>query len=194
MAPAGSPRVGDRAAIAPDAQTEALSAQVAALMAADDAAAARAVAERAVSISREPGVSSGARRRALAQLGTLEHRGGALDDAERHLRGAVDELDAEPAATGMERADTLNEFGAVLIERGDYPEAERTLRQAQPHAEGPVGVRIANNLGALAALRRETVAAEAMYRSALALAGSSPELDADRRAILKNLETLKAPR
>ena len=192
--PAGSLQVGDRAEVAPGVQVAALSDHVAALMAAGDATAARAPAERAVSMARTPGVPSDARRQALGNLGTLEHRAGALDDAERHLRGAVDDFDVEPTATAMQRAETLNELGAVLIERGDYPQAEQTLRQAQPLAEGAAGVHVANNLAALAALRRDTLAAESMYKSALALAGSSPELEADRRAILKNLESLKAPR
>jgi Flp pilus assembly protein TadD len=94
----------------------------------------------------------------------------------------------------VQRAEILNELGAVLIERGNDAEAESTLRRAQPGASGATGVYVANNLAALAALRRDARAAESMYRSALALAGSSPELEADRRAILKNLDSLKAPR
>jgi Tfp pilus assembly protein PilF len=194
VASAGSPRVGDRAEVAPSVQVAALLEQVAALMVAGDTTAARALANRAVSISRTPGVPSDARRHALGQLGTLEHRAGVLEEAERHLRGAVDVFDAEPAASRPERAEILNELGAVLIERGDYPEAERTLLRAQPHATGAAGVHVANNLAALAALRRDTPAAESMYRSALALAGNSPDLESDRRAILKNLESLKTTR
>jgi Flp pilus assembly protein TadD len=194
MAPGGSPRTGDRVEVAPGVRVAALSDQVGALIAAGDITAARALAERAVSVSQTPGVSADARRRALAQLGTLEHRAGVLDVAERHLRGAVDGLDTEPAATGMQRAEILNELGAVLIERGNHSEAESTLRRAQSSASGATGVYVANNLAALAALHRDTLAAESMYRSALALAGSSPELEADRRAILKNLDRLKAQR
>jgi len=89
MASAGSPRVGDRAEVEPRVQMAALLEQVAALMAAGDTVAARALAERAVSISKTPGIPLSARRQALARLGTLDHRAGALDDAERHLRGAV---------------------------------------------------------------------------------------------------------
>ncbi len=193
-APGGSPRTGDRVEVAPGVRVTALSDQVGALIAAGDIIAARALAERAVSVSQTPGVSADARRQALAQLGTLEHRAGVLDVAERHLRGAVDGLDAGPAATGMQRAEILNELGAVLIERGNHSEAESTLRRAQSSASGATGVYVANNLAALAALRRDARAAESMYQSALALAGSSPELEADRRAILKNLDSLKAPR
>ena len=194
VASAGSLRVGDKAEVAPSVQVGALLEQVAALMVAGDTTAARALANRAVSISRTSGVPSDARRQALGQLGTLEHRAGVLEEAERHLRGAVDAFDAEPTATRPEQAEILNELGAVLIERADYPEAERTLQRAQPRATGAVGVHVANNLAALAALRRDTRAAESMYRSALALAGNSPDLESDRRAILKNLESLKATR
>jgi hypothetical protein len=91
-------------------------------------------------------------------------------------------------------AETLNELATVLIERQDYAGAERTLRLAQPRATGVAGVRVANNLAALAALRGDAVTAESMYRSALALAGNSPDLESDRRAIQKNLEGLKPAR
>jgi hypothetical protein len=45
----------------------------------------------------------------------------------------------------------------------------------------------------VAALRGDLVTAESMYRRALALAGGSPDLESDRRAIEKNLAGLKAP-
>src|SRR3978361_324601 len=96
---------------------------------------------------------------------------GALDRSADHLRSAIDELDAAPAATAMERVRILNELGAVLIERGDYAEAERVLRRARRQASGGAGARVANKFGALAALRGDRTAAEAMYASALALAG-----------------------
>jgi len=139
-------------------------------------------------------VPPGDRRRALDQLGTLEHRTGSLEEAARDLRLAVDDLDAAPAATRLERAEILNELGAVLIERGDYLEAERMLRRAQPYATGVAAAHLSNNLAALAALRGDRAAAESMYRSALALAGDAPELESDRRTIEKNLELLRAPR
>ena len=193
-ASAGSLQVGDRAEVAPAVQVAALLEQVAARMAAGDAKAARGLAERAVSRSGLPGVPPDRRRRALGQLGTLEHRAGALDDAERHLRAAMDDFDAAPAATGVERAEIMNELSAVLIERGDDSEAERILRAAQPYAAGAAGVHVTNNLAALAALRGDRIAAEALYRSALALAGTSPDFESDRRAIEKNLEELRASR
>ena len=40
----------------------------------------------------------------------------------------------------------------------------------------------------------DSVAAESLYRSALALTGNSPGLESDRLAIRENLEKLKAPR
>jgi Flp pilus assembly protein TadD len=107
---------------------------------------------------------------------------------------AVDDFDAAPAATPVQRATILNELGAVLIARGDYVEAERILRVARPLAIGAPAAHVTNNLAALAALRGDRAAADAMYRSALALAGGSPDLESDRRAIEKNLEDLKAQR
>ena len=187
-------QAGDRVEVAPAVHLAALLERAAARMAAGDTKSARALAEGAVSTSQAPGVLADGRRRALERLGTLEHRDGALDAAARHLQAAVDDLDAAPPASGGERAEVLNELGALLIERGDYPEAERMLRRAQSDAAGAVGARVANNLAALAALRGDSVAAESLYRSALSLAGDSPGLESDRRAIGENLEKLKAPR
>jgi Tfp pilus assembly protein PilF len=190
----GLAQAGDRAEVAPRVQVAALLEQAAAVMMSGDTAAARAITERAVSAAQVSDVPENTRRQAIGQLGILEHRAGARDDAERHLRAAVDAFDVGVAATGLERSGILNELGAVSIERGDYPEAERHLRRAQQYATGTASVHVVNNLAAVAALRRDPVTAESMYRSALTLAGKSPDSESDRRAILKNLEDLKAPR
>jgi Flp pilus assembly protein TadD len=190
--PAGSPQAGDRAELAPATQVAAVVDQVGARIAAGDTTAARTLAERAVSMSQSSAVPADLRRRALAQLGTLEHRAGVLDAAERHLRSAVDSLASVPAATGEEGAEVQNELGAVLIERGNRDEAESVLRRAQAGATGAAGVHVTNNLAALAALRGDLATAATMYRAALAMAGSSRELASDRRAIERNLVGLTA--
>ena len=111
-------QVGDRVEITPIIDLEALLEQVEARISTGDRQSALGVAERAVANSAAPGVPANSRRKALNRLGTLEHRTGALDDAARHLRLAVDDFDAAPAATAVERARTLNELGAVLVELG----------------------------------------------------------------------------
>ena len=186
----GAVQAGDRVELSPAIRTDALLEQVDARINTGDRQSALGYAERAVAISAAPGVPSNSRRKALDRLGTLQHRAGALDDAARHLRLAVDDFDAAPAAAAVERVRILNELGAVLIERGQYAEAERMLRLAGPHATGADGARVSNNLGALAALRGDRAAAGSMYRSALVLAGDSPDLESDRRAIQKNLAAL----
>ena len=191
-APSGALQVGDRVEIAPANHLSALLEQLEARIIAGNSTEALAVAERAVASSASPGVPPSLRRRAVDRLGTLEHRAGAFDDAARHLRLAVDDFDAAPALAPVERARILNELGAVLVDRGDFAEAERILRVAQPLATGAPAAHVANNLAALAALRGDRAAAAVLYRSALALAGSSPDLDSDRLAIEKNLEELKA--
>ena len=194
QAMSGAVQAGDRVELTPAIRMDALLEQVEARISTGDRQSALGYAERAVANSAAPGVPSNSRRKALDRLGTLEHRTGALDDAARHLRLAVDDFDAAPAATVVERARTLNELGAVLVELGQYAEAERILRLAEPHATGADGARVSNNLGALAALRGDRAAAGSMYRSALVLAGDSPDLESDRRAIQKNLEALKPAR
>jgi Tfp pilus assembly protein PilF len=192
--PTGALQAGDRVAVALAVHLAALLEQASARMASGDTKAARSLAERAVSTAQASGVRADSRRRALEQLGTFEHRDGALDAAAQHLQSAVNQLDVSPAATAEEQAEVLNELGAVLIERGNHAEAEKILRRAEPRATGAIGAQIANNLGVLAALRGDSVSAESLYRSALALAGNSPEVESDRRAIRENLEKLKAPR
>jgi tetratricopeptide (TPR) repeat protein len=192
--PPGTLQAGDRVEVAPARHLAALLDQASARMTSGDTKAARALAERAVSTSQASAVPADSRRRALERLGTFEHRDGALDAAAQHLQAAVDALDGPPAATAEERAEVLNELGAVLIERGNHAEAEKILRRAEPQATGAIGAHIANNLAALAALRGDSVAAESLYRSALTLAGNAPDFESDRRAIRENLEKLKAPR
>jgi tetratricopeptide (TPR) repeat protein len=192
--PPGALKPGDRVAVAPAVHLAALLEQASARMASGDTKAARSLAERAVSAAEASGVGADSRRRALELLGTFEHRDGALEAAAQHLQSAVEELDVSPAATPKDRAEVLNELAVVLIERGIHTEAEKILRRAEPQATGASGAHIANNLGALAALRDDSVAAESLYRSALALAENSPALESDRRAITENLEKLKTPR
>ena len=134
------------------------------------------------------------RRRSLDQLGILERHGGDLSEAGRLLAAASDDFDAAPAASPAERADVLNELGAIRIEQRDYAAAERALRAAQSYASGVVKMRVTNNLGAVAALRGDTAAAGTLYRQALSLAGASTELAADRHAIEQNLDGLKTSR
>ena len=91
-------------------------------------------------------------------------------------------------------ADAMNELASVLISSRDYADAEALLRRAQMNATGLTAVRVANNLGAVAALQGDRAAAESMYRSALTLAGSTPESESARRSIEKNLHDLESVR
>jgi Tfp pilus assembly protein PilF len=191
--PSGSLRVGDRTAVAASARVDALLDRAAALMAAGDLEGARAEAVRAVSMLQPGDADVGRARRAYARLGTLEHRLGAFEAAERALRSAVDMLGSAPSASSDEASEVLNELGAVLIARGNHVEAGAILRRAQTDAPaGPRAVRILNNLGAVAVLEGDLVTAEKMYRTALALTGSSPAFEPERDAIAKNLQSMGA--
>lgn len=100
----------------------------------------------------------------------------------------------EPAASSAERAEVLNELGSVQIEQRNLAAAGQTLRAAESYATGASKVRVANNLGALAALRGDRAAADASYQLAYALATDAPELAAERAAIERNLNALRAGR
>ena len=115
-------------------------------------------------------------------------RPGALDLAARAV--SREDVAAVPTAS----AELLNELGVVQIERRDYAVAERTLQLAQSVAVGPTRMRVANNRGAVAALRGDRDAARAFYRSAASLAGDSPDLAGDRQAIEKNLAAVHTAR
>ncbi|HJZ78107.1 MAG TPA: tetratricopeptide repeat protein [Vicinamibacterales bacterium] len=185
--------VGDKVEVGHTDSVHALMQQAAARTAAGDVARARQLAELAIARAESNDVTPALRRRALYQLGVLEHAAGALDEAALHLRRATDAFDQQPVAASQERADVLNELGAILIERQDYAEAERVLRVA-PRSAGVAGLHIANNLAALAAMRGDRATAEALYRSALDLAGTASELEAERRVIRSNLDRLPSPR
>jgi hypothetical protein len=97
-------------------------------------------------------------------------------------------------ASDADSAEAMNELAAVLIRERDYQAAETLLRRAQTGAAAATAVRVTNNLAALAAMRGDVTTAESLYRSALALADSSPEYESARRAIESNLQDLRAPR
>jgi Tfp pilus assembly protein PilF len=187
----GAPQVGDRAEVSRADYVAALLDHAQARAAAGDLTPARRLAELAVARADSAETPADVRRRALAALGSIEHRAGALDEAARHLRRAVEELQAD--APAAERARVLDDLASVLIERRQYADAEPMLQAAQPHATGPVAVRVANNLGAIAAMRGDRAAAESRYRTALDLASASPELADDARAIRANLNALGVP-
>ncbi|HEY7188962.1 MAG TPA: hypothetical protein VH436_20535 [Vicinamibacterales bacterium] len=190
VATGSSPRIGDRADVAPDVHVAAVSEQVAARVASGDTQSARALAAEAAGIVESLGLVSGAGRLALYQAAVLDQASGSADQAVRYLRLAAAQFDAAPAATGDERARILSALGAALIAKDNDAEAERTLRLAQPIATGRVGVHVANNLAALAARRGDRAAAGSLYRSALAQAGNAPGLEAERRTIQTNLDAL----
>jgi len=184
---------GDRAEVGRSDSVNALMQQVAARTETGDVAGARHLAERASERAESQDVSPAVRRQALTKLGALEHAGGSIDEAVRHLRLAAEAFDQRPVAATEERADVLDELSATLIDRHDYAEAERVLRGA-PRSAGRAGVRITNNLAALAAMRGERATAESLYRSALDLAGTSAAFEAERRVIQSNLDRLGPPR
>jgi tetratricopeptide (TPR) repeat protein len=190
----GSARPGDRAEVSRSDHVNALLQHADARAATGDITPARRLAELAVTRAQASETTADVTRRALTALGMLEYRAGAVDEAARHLRTAVGELDRAPAAPAEERVQALNALAAILIDTRAYAEAETILEAARPHAAGQSAVRIANNLAALEAMRGDRTAAEALYRSALETAGDSPELEGDRRAIRRNLEALQAAR
>ncbi len=187
-------QAGDRVDVAPTAHVAAILEQATARRTAGDLAAARKLAQLAVSRSSAAEVAADVRRRSLDQLGMLQHQAGDLDEAGRLLAAAADLFDAAPAAVAAERADVLNELGAMRIEQRDYAAAERALQSALSYATGAAKVRVTNNLGAIAALRGDMAAADRLYREARSLAGDSADLAADRQAIEKNLDGLKTSR
>ena len=188
---AASLRPGDIVAIDPAGHVDALLSASSDRLAAGNPQSARTLAEDAVSAARAPRVSGERLSRALAQLAALEQRAGALDAAEQHLREAVQRLELTPTVND---SDILNQLAGVLIASRQYTAAETALLSARKRAEGVTAVRVANNLGAVAVLRSDLSAADQRYREALSLAGSAPELAAERQAIEKNLESLRAAR
>jgi tetratricopeptide (TPR) repeat protein len=187
-------RTGDRIDVPPAVHVAALLEEVAARRSVGDLAGARTVAAAAATRAQEASVSADVRRRALAELGTIEHALGARDESARHLRAAVDELDAAPPASPAERAEILNELGTVEIEQRDYAAADRSLQAAQTLADGATRIRVMNNLGAVASLRGNRDAAVALYRQAQSLAAGAADLAAERAAIGKNLDALARAR
>ena len=197
----GDVRPGDRVQIDPAVTASALLGQAHARRAAGDMTGARELAARAVSLAEAASLPPDIRRRSLTELGKLTHEQGNPDEPARLFQQALDTFDAGPPASPAERSELLkergellNELGAVQIERRDFAGAERTLQSAQAVAVGDTRMRVANNLGALAALRGDLAAANGLYRSAASLAGDSPDLAADRQAIEKNLAALRSAR
>jgi hypothetical protein len=152
MTGANTIQAGDRVEIDPERHATALLEQIHAYRSTGDAAAARAMAERAAARAQSSAVPP--------------------------------EL----------RAEILNELGALQVEDRNYAAARQSLETAQSLATGATKVRVANNLGALAALAGDRTAAENSYRLARALAEDSRTLAAERTAIDKNLETLARSR
>jgi tetratricopeptide (TPR) repeat protein len=208
----GDVRSGDRVEVDPAVTASAILGQATARRAAGDIIGARELAARAVSLADAASLPPDIRRRCLTELGKLTHEQGNLAEAARLFQQGLDTFDAAPPASPAEllaersellaersellaeRSELLNELGAVQIERRDFAGAERTLQSAQAVAVGRTRMRVANNLGALAALRGDRAAANGLYRSAASLAGDSPDLAADRQAIEKNLAALQAAR
>jgi len=183
-------RVGDRVTVSAAVHVKAALEQAAARQTAQDLGAAEALLELAVSTAELRDVSADLRRQARQQLAVFKHRSGELAEAARLLTSAANEFETPPAASSLERAETLNELGVVQIEQRAYPTAERTLRSAESHSSGAAKMRILNNLGAIAALGGDRTGAKSLYESAAVLAGDSPELASDREVIEKNLNTL----
>ena len=197
----GDVRSGDRVEIDPAVTASALLGQAHARRAAGDMTGARELAARAVSLGEGASLPPDIRRRSLTELGKLTHQQGNLAEAVRLFQQALDTFNAAPPPSPSEQNDhrkesgeLLNELGAVQIERRDFAGAQRTLQSAQAVAVGDTRMRVANNLGALAALRGDLAAANGLYRSAAALAGDSPDLAADRQAIEKNVAALRLAR
>jgi hypothetical protein len=118
----------------------------------------------------------------------------AAGDADAARAAARQAVAVSSLVSDASSTDAMNELAAVLITSRDYMDAESLLRRAQMYATGVTAVRVANNLAVVTALRGDRAAAESMYRSALALAGTAPEYDSARRAIEKNLQDLGSTR
>jgi hypothetical protein len=189
VAPADGARPGDRIDVPATLNVEALLNEAEARQSAGDLAGSRSLAEQAVSRAQQTGFPAPLARRALERLGTIEHQGGALDSAAGRLQAAVAAFDTAPAATADERAQVLNELGAIQIAQRDYAAAEQSLVEAEKSATGTTGIFVANNLAALAASRGDRAEAERLYRRALDLA-TGPGAATARAAIQRNLNQL----
>jgi tetratricopeptide (TPR) repeat protein len=191
----GAPaRAGDTVAVDAATAVRALLEHAAARSAAKDFEGARAAARMAVARAQTRDVPSDQQRRALFRLASLEHRLGNDRDAARLLQDAVDAFDVSPAAAPAERAEVLNELGVVQIEGRDLDAAARSLERARSEATGVTLLRATNNLGALAAIRGDRVAADRDYRAAAALAAAAAELQPERQAVETNLAALRRAR
>jgi hypothetical protein len=115
----------------------------------------------------------------------------AAGDADAARAVAKQAVAVSSSAAGAESPDAMNELAAVLINNRDYADAESLLLRAQMSATGLTAVRVANNLGALAATRGDVSTATSMYRSALTLARTTAEYESARSAIEQNLQALR---
>jgi len=192
--PAPTVLTGARIEIDPATYVRAVVAHVSSRVESGDLPGAHELVSVAAAASRNPAVPVDLRRRSLATLGAVEYHDGHRDNALHLLEEAAGSFDALPPATSEERSNVLNQLGVIQIDTHDFAAAERTLTQAQSLASGAAAVYVANNRGALAALRGDRASAERQYRAASSLAAGVPDLEADRRVIDRNLASLPAPR
>ena len=182
---------GDRVDVDPSVHVEAILAAAMSRSASGDVAGARTLAQLAASRARIAAVSADTRRLALHQLGILERQTGDLSEAGRLLTAASDEFDTSPAATPVERADVLNEWGdsdrAARVRGGRAGAAggavlcfgrREDARDEQPRSGGRTPRRYGD--------RRRTVSASAVPRR--------PLDRADRRAGRRSARDRTKPR
>ena len=107
---------------------------------------------------------------AAARLGEIARLQGRLEDADRHLRAALDKCPVENPGL---KTRTLLSLGLMLLTRGALTEAEGVLADClEAHAEvdDPAGrARCLNGLGVLAYFRGDSREAGQRYRDSLAI-------------------------
>jgi hypothetical protein len=117
--------------------------QVDAIAAGGNVNAARDVARQALAAG-----TSGETRPLLERLAALDYQAGAPDAARERYEVAVNNFDQPPAASAVERATTLANYGALALLNGDQSRAQDLLNKALPLATDPMlRSQIVYNLG-----------------------------------------------
>ena len=105
------------------------------------------------------------------------------------LQESIDVLAAarSSAVNEADRMEATAELGASLLQARRLAEASAVLREAYVYAQGELKARVANDLGNLAVLEKDTAAATGFYLEAQRLGAVLPEVTLSARLNLARL-------
>jgi hypothetical protein len=166
-------RTGDPVRVPNAIHLAAVLEQVNALAASGNLKGARNLAQQSL-----PGGAPGEARPLLERLAALDYQAGASDAARDQYEVVIDNFEQPPAASPSERAETLANYGALLLMNGDRERAGVMLQKALAQATSPaLRSQTLNNLGAIAQTRGDRAKAADYYRQALAQNPSKSDRD-----------------